>query len=126
MVTLILFKVAALVPLTLTVMVQVEFAGMLPPLRVTEPLPAVAVGAVPPQVSVKPFGVATLKPAGNVSVKANAANAVLGCGLVIVKVRVDAPLTPSGTFVLGLMALVMLGGRNDVPFTTKLALRATL
>ncbi len=59
------------------------------------PEPATAV-AVPPQVLVRPLGVATTRPAGRVSVKATPVSAaVLAAGLVMVKVSEVVPF--SGT-----------------------------
>jgi len=81
------------VPVTLTPMVHEVFTPTVPPLRLTLPLPAVAVN-VPAQVLVT-FGVlATLNPAGNVSVNAKPFSAtVFAAGLVIVKVSVVVPFT---------------------------------
>src|SRR5450631_3927809 len=102
-------------------MVQVEFAAMVPPPppSVTKLEPAGAVGN-PPQVLVKPFGVAIINPAGNVSVNATPFNAVVVFGLVIVKVRVDAALTPIDANG-GLKALEIDGALIDVPVTVRLA-----
>jgi hypothetical protein len=83
-----LFFVPSLEPVTLTVSVH-ESPGvaMLPPDSVTEPVPDVAV-AVPPQPFVNPLGVAIVKPAGNVSVKAMPVIPVgLAGGLMIVNVK---------------------------------------
>jgi len=80
-------KLPDAVPVTFTVNVQVEFTAIVPPVNDALPDPATAV-PVPPQVLVRPFGVATTSPAGSVSVKATPASAtVLAAGLVIVKVR---------------------------------------
>ena len=56
-------------PVTFTVMVQLLLAAIVPPVSDRAPDPATAV-AVPPQVLVKPLGVATTKPVGSVSVNA--------------------------------------------------------
>lgn len=77
---------------TFAVIVQVEFAVTVPPVRLTEPVPAVAV-AVPPQLLVSPFGVATTRLAGNESVNWTPSRSVEGFGLLRVIVRV---LTPFG------------------------------
>src|SRR5438445_6199861 len=53
-----LFFTPAVVPCTFTVTVQAALAARVPPERLTEPEPATAV-AVPPQVLLRPFGVAT-------------------------------------------------------------------
>src|SRR5947209_16912599 len=63
-----LFLSPAVVPCTFTDTVHEALAATVPPLRLTEPEPAVAV-AVPPQVLVRPLGVATFNPAGKLSVK---------------------------------------------------------
>src|SRR5215472_9445084 len=59
----------AAVPVTLTENVQLLLAAIVPPLRVIEFVPAVAVIVPPPQEPVRPFGVEITRPAGNVSVK---------------------------------------------------------
>src|SRR5215469_14803607 len=80
---------------------------MLPPVRLMLVPPAVAV-AVPPQVLLKPFGVATNTLAGNVSVKATpACGSGLAAELLMVKVSVE---TPFGAIVDGLNALAIDGG----------------
>lgn len=58
------------------------------PERLTMEDPAVAVIVPPPQLPVNPFGVATTKPAGKLSVKEISANVVLELGLSIVKLKV--------------------------------------
>ena len=63
-----LFFTPAVVPCTLTETVQLALAAKVPAERLMLPDPAVAV-AVPPQVLFKPFGVATTRPAGRLSVK---------------------------------------------------------
>ena len=60
---LVLFLSPAVVPVTLTTKVQLELAAIDPPVSETEPDPAVAV-AVPPQLLLSPFGVATTNPVG--------------------------------------------------------------
>ena len=78
-----------------------------PPVRLTLPLPAVAV-VVPPHVLLRPFGAATTSPAGNVSVNATPVSAtVFAAGLVIVKVRLVMPFTGIAA---APNALLMLGG----------------
>lgn len=78
-----------------------------PPLRATLTDPAVAVG-VPPQVLVKPLGVATTKFAGKLSVNATpCAASGLVAGLVIVMVMV---LTPFGWMPAGLNPLAIVTG----------------
>jgi hypothetical protein len=65
----VLFFAPAVVPVTFTENEHDALAGIVPPVRVTLFVPAVAVIAPPPQVPVSPFGVATTNPAGNVSEK---------------------------------------------------------
>src|SRR5712671_6070695 len=64
-----LFFTPAVVPATFSDTVHDALAANVPPDRLAEPDPATAVD-VPPQVLVKPFGVATTKPAGKLSVNA--------------------------------------------------------
>jgi hypothetical protein len=59
----------------------------LEPDKVMTPVPGVAV-IVPPQVNDTPFGVATIKPAGNVSVNATPVSDVVMFGLLRLKVSV--------------------------------------
>jgi hypothetical protein len=76
-----------------TTNVHAVLVAMLPPVRLTEPDPATAV-AVPPQVFVSPFGVATMSPTGNTSVKATPVSATaLAARLVIVKVSEVVPFS---------------------------------
>ena len=64
---------------------------MVAPLNETVPEPAVAV-AVPPQLLVRAFGVATIIPAGRLSVKATPlSETVFAAGLVRVKVSEVTP-----------------------------------
>lgn len=88
----VLFLAPVVVPVTLTVKVQEPLVAKDAPVKLTEPLPAVAV-AVPLQVVLKLFGVATTNPAGSVSVKATPESADVALLLVIVNVRLVAPLS---------------------------------
>src|SRR6266849_2505829 len=107
----VLFFTPEVVPVTLTVSVQVLLTAIVPPVSDTLPEPATAVAA-PPQVLVKPFGVATTNPAGSVSVKATPVSAtVLAAGLVMVKVSEVVPF--SGRFAAP-NALAMEGGATTV------------
>jgi len=74
-------------PVTLTVMVQLEPAVRLAPLKLTVDEPAVAV-AVPPQEFVKLGVAATTKPAGSESVKLTPVNVVAVFGLLMENVNV--------------------------------------
>lgn len=82
--------------MTFTVIVHVLFTAAVPPANETTPELAVAV-AVPPQVFVSPFGVATTIPIGNVSENARPASATeFAAGFVIVNVSDVVPF--SGIF----------------------------
>src|SRR5689334_16531509 len=102
----VLFCTPAEMPVTFRLIVHEAFAASEPPVRLIEPDPAAAV-TVPLQVVVSPFGVATCKPAGSVSLKAMPVSASDVFGLLSVKVSdvfaptkmLDAP-----------KALVMVGG----------------
>src|SRR5437016_807594 len=103
----VLFFGPEVVAFTFTEIVHELLIATVPPLRLTLPLPAVAV-VVPPQVLLRPFGVATTSPAGNVSVNATPVSAtVFAAGLVIVKVRLVVPFTGIAA---APNALLMLGG----------------
>jgi hypothetical protein len=78
------------VPVTFTISVQEALAAMLPPVSVMLVPPAVA-EAEPLQLSTSPFGVATMTPAGSVSLKATPVCITVVDGLVIVKVKVLVP-----------------------------------
>jgi len=73
------------VPVTLTEIVQLPLAAIVPPLSETLPEPATAV-ADPAQVLANPLGVATTSPAGRVSVNATPVRPIPLFGFVIVKV----------------------------------------
>jgi hypothetical protein len=108
---LVLLKTPAAAPVMFTDTVQADAAAMDPPEKLMLPAPAVAV-AVPPQLLTSPFGVATVKPAGNVSVNATPAAATgFAAGLVIVKVSVETPFT---AIAVGLNAFAMEGGPTTV------------
>src|SRR5215510_7398353 len=101
----------AAVPVTFATTVQELFTAMLPPVRLMLVPPAVA-DAAPPQLFVKPFGVATTNPVGSVSLNATPASAtVLAAGFVMVKVSV---LVPFNGIELGLKALAIDGGATTV------------
>jgi len=67
----------AAVPVTFTENVQELLAAIVPPLRLIEFEPAVAVIVPAPQVPVKPFGVETTRPAGSVSLNATPVSATV-------------------------------------------------
>jgi len=64
----VLFCVPAVIPVTLTENVQLELAGIDPPLRLIDVPPAAAVIVPPPQLPDRPFGVETTRPPGRLSV----------------------------------------------------------
>src|ERR1700687_3903244 len=106
----VLLLVPEVVGVTFTLTAHELLAEIVPPLRLIEVLPAVAVN-VPPHVLVA-FGVAaTCRPPGKVSVTATPLKAVPVLGLVMVKVRVEVP--PTATLV-GEKALLILGGATTV------------
>src|SRR6266700_2141129 len=107
-----LFFTPAVVPVTFTDNVHEALTANVPPDRLTDPEPATAV-AVPPHVLDSPFGVATTKPAGRVSVKATPVNATLAFGFVMVKVR---EVEPFSGIVAAPNALVIVGGATTVMF----------
>src|SRR5882757_10771722 len=86
-----LFFTPAVVPATFSDTVHDALAANVPPARLAEPDPATAVD-VPPQVLVKPFGVATTKPAGKLSVNAAPVRASPAFGFVTLKVSEVEPL----------------------------------
>jgi hypothetical protein len=92
---------------TFALTVQELLAAIEPPVSETLVVPASAV-AVPPQVLLKPLGVATTRFAGNESVNPTpVSGTVLAAGFVIVMLRV---LVPFGAMPLGLKLLVAVGG----------------
>jgi len=105
--TLLLFA-PAVVPVTFTLKVQDVLVASVAPDRLTAPEPATAVIVPPPQLPVRPLGVATTKPAGRVSVNAIPVNGmVLIAGFVMVKLKLVEPFN-------GMLAapkdLVIVGG----------------
>jgi hypothetical protein len=87
---LVLTFVPAVVPVTLSEIVQDAEAATVPPDRFTFPPPAAAV-TLPPHELVTPLGLPTTSPAGKASVNATPVSAVEELGLVIVKVSNDVP-----------------------------------
>src|SRR5262249_21908212 len=88
----VLFFVPVDVAVTFTLMVHDPEVGSVPPARLIEPVPAVAVTA-PPHVLLNPFGVDTTNPEGSVSEKAMAVSGTVESVFVIVKVRLVDPPT---------------------------------
>jgi hypothetical protein len=101
-----LFFTPAVVPWILTETVQLALAANVPPERLMLPEPAAAV-AVPPQVLVKALGVATINPAGRLSVKAIPVSARLVLGFWIVNV---SEVVPFNGICAAPKALAMEGG----------------
>jgi hypothetical protein len=96
---------------TFTLNVQDADAPMVALERLTVAAPAVAVIVPPPHDPVSPFGVATVKPLGSVSVKAVPLSAVAAFAFEIVKLKLDVP--PTG-MVDGVNDLAIDGGDNTV------------
>src|SRR5262249_8325721 len=71
----VLFFTPAVVAVTLTLKVHEPFIASVPPLKLTLPLPATAVIVPLPHVPLRPLGVATTRPTGNVSVNATPVSA---------------------------------------------------
>src|SRR5882724_622054 len=105
-----LFLVPAVVPVTFTDNVHEALTATVPPDRLTDPEPATAV-AVPPHVLVRPFGVATTKPAGRLSVNATPVSATPAFGFVMVKV---SEVEPFSGIVAAPNALLIVGGAATV------------
>src|SRR5215510_10888866 len=96
----------AVVPCTFTETAQEALAATVPPDRLTELAPPVAV-AVPPQVLFR-FGVeATTSPAGRLSVNANPVSVTLLFGLLMLMV---SKVVPFNGILVGANVLVTLGG----------------
>ncbi len=107
-----LFFTPAVVPVIFTETVQLALAARVPALRLACPEPATAV-AVPPQVLVNPFGVATTNPAGRLSVNASPVRATLAFGFAMVNVNDVVPFrgidaTPNALVIDGAEATVTL------------------
>jgi hypothetical protein len=107
-----LFFTPAVVPCTLTETVQEALPARVPADRLTLPDPATAV-AVPPHVLLIPLGVATIRPAGRLSVNASPVSARLVFGFVMLKV---SEVVPFSGIVAAPKALVMEGGVATVRF----------
>lgn len=84
----------AATPVMFTVNVQVLFAAIVPPVKLTFCDPPAAVIVPVPHVPLKPFGVETVSPAGNASLNATPVNAREALEFVIVNVREVEPPSP--------------------------------
>jgi hypothetical protein len=83
----VLFFTPAVVPVTVTLKIQLLLAAMLAPDKLS--VPGVAVVNVPPHCTLLPF--ASVRPEGSMSVNPTPVNAVVEFGLVIVKVSGAVP-----------------------------------
>lgn len=108
-----LFLTPPVVAVTFTLKVQEAEAASVPPVRLTEDDPAVAVMVPAPQEPVRPFGVATTSPAGKLSVKATPVSELVVFGLVMVKLNEVVPPT---AIVDAPKDLVMVGGVPTLRF----------
>src|SRR5206468_8730722 len=88
----VLFFVPVLVPLTFTATVQEPLASRVTPVRLTLDVPAIAVTA-PPQALLRPFGLATTRPAGSGSLNATAVSELPPFGFVRANVRMLVPFS---------------------------------
>jgi hypothetical protein len=113
-----LFFNPTVVPVTFTAKVQNAPAAKLAPNRLTLADPAVAVMPPPPQDPVTPLGVATIRPAGKVSVKPTPLSDTLTLGLVIVKLRLVIPFS---RMVGAPNALLIMAGTSVEDSTVRLA-----
>src|SRR5882724_604807 len=107
-----LFFSPPVVPVTLTEIVQDAAGAKVAPVKLTLDETATAV-VVPPHVLVKPFGVATIKPAGSASVNATPFSVKLTLVLLSVKVRLVEPFrgivtAPKAFAIVGGLMTVML------------------
>src|SRR5258708_18406358 len=107
----VLFLVPAVVPVTFTENVHDVLAARVAPVRLMLPDPAVAVMVPPLQLPTKPFGVATTKPAGKVSVKPTPVSETTVLLFWMVKVSVVEPVS---WILAALNALMMTGGATTV------------
>ncbi len=112
--------VAAPLASTFTVTVQLAPPASDAPLRLTLPLPAVAV-AVPPQVLFSPLGVATTSPVGSVSMKLTPVS-VTPDGLGLLSEKLSVVVLPTAIFAAP-NDLLMLGGWAE---TVKVFVSSTL
>jgi D-ribose pyranose/furanose isomerase RbsD len=101
----------AAVPVTFTENVQELLAAIVPPVRLIEFEPAVAVIVPAPHVPVRPFGVETTRPAGSVSVKATPVRATVVFGLVTVKL---SEVEPFSGMLAAPKTFAMVGGATTV------------
>ena len=101
----------AAMPVTLTENVQDVLAAIVPPLRLMTFVPATAVIVPAPHVPVRPFGVETTRPAGNVSLKATPVSATVVLGFVMVKL---SEVVPFNAMLAAPKIFAMVGGATTV------------
>ena len=89
----VLFFVPGVVPVTFTLKVHEALPKRVAPVKLIPPDPAVAPMVPPPQPPVSPFGVETMTPVGNVSVKPTPVKTELLLGLVRVKLSEVDPFS---------------------------------
>jgi len=105
---------------TLTLNVHEPLAASIAPVRLMVLEPAVAAIVPPPQLPVKPLGVATSSPTGSVSEKPTPLSAVELFGLVIVKVKLVVPrigmlVAPNALLMVGGAATIMVAVFDVAP-----------
>jgi hypothetical protein len=106
-----LFFTPAAVPVTFTEKVQELLAAIVPPFRLIVFVPWVAVIVPAPQEPVNPFGTATTRPAGRLSLNATPVSPIDVFGLVRVKLRLVEPFSgmlaaPNALLIVGGVATV--------------------
>ena len=111
---LVLFFTPSVTARMFTLNVQDAPAGSVAPVRLTVPEPAVAVMVPPPHEPLRPFGVATIRPDGSVSVKPTPLNDAAAFGFVMVKLRL---VLPFGGIVAAPKVLVIVGAKTRVVST---------
>src|SRR5712692_6350862 len=101
----------AVVPVTFTLNVHDPLAASVAPDKLTLPVACVAVIVPPPQLPVRPLGVATTRPEGRLSLKAMPVSEELAFGLLMVKLSEVDPFS-------GMLAapndLLMVGGNMEM------------
>jgi hypothetical protein len=108
----VLFCAPAAVPMTFTLNVHDALMFSVAPVRLTLLPPALAAIVPPPHDPVRPFGVATAMPPGNVSVKPTPVSAIaFAAGFAMVKLRLVLPFRAT---VGAPNVLVMVGGSATV------------
>src|ERR1051326_1862297 len=107
----VLFWTPTCTPVTFNVIEHDPFAARPPPERLMEPEPAAAVTVPPQPLFVNPFGVATTRPAGSVSLKATPVSAIDVFGLLMLNV---SDVLAFSRMLAAPNALVIVGGLATV------------